>query len=187
MRMDRSEFPGLKIRKLWLTDFGDLRQHLKRLDAESRHARFGHAVSDDFIDAYVDTAHRLGTAIFGAYVDGVLRGVAELRPVSASLPGAAEGALTVEAAFQDRGIGKALMARLLDAAKNRGYPNLYMICLRDNARMRHLAHEAGARLTYEQGGVTGHVSAPPPSPVTLFTKYLKETNDFVVALFDHAR
>jgi GNAT superfamily N-acetyltransferase len=181
------DITDVKIRRLWLADFGDLRQHLKRLDPEARHARFGHAVGDGFIDEYVDTAHRLGTTVFGAYVEDVLRGVAELRPLTVGAPGGAEGAITVETSYQDRGIGSALMARLVEAARNRGFPNLYMICLKDNVRMRHIAHAAGARLSYESGDVTGRLSPPPPSPVTLFTEYLHEASDFVLAMFDHTK
>jgi GNAT superfamily N-acetyltransferase len=181
------EIPGVKIRKLWLADFADFRQHLKRLDIEARHARFGHAVSNAFIEAYVDTAHRTGTAVFGAYVDGTLRGVAELRPVAPGVPGTAEGALTVETAFQHRRIGSALMTRLVHAARNRGYPNLYMICLKDNARMRHLAHAAGAQLSYETGDITGLLNPPPPSPATMLAEYVHDANDFVLALFDHSK
>ncbi len=175
----------LTIRQLWLADFAELRQHLKRLDDEARHGRFGHAVSDEFIDTYVDTAHRLGTTIFGAYIDDILRGVAELRSLPSIEAGKAEGALTVEPAFQNRGIGKALMARLVEAARNRGFPNLYMICLKDNARMRHIAHSSGARLSFESGDVTGHLSPPRPSPATIFAEYMHESSDFVLALFDH--
>jgi GNAT superfamily N-acetyltransferase len=187
MPKDKNHELDFTIRRLWLADFAGLRQHLKRLDADARHARFGHAVADEFIDSYVDTAHRLGTAIFGAHVDGVLRGVAELRAIGAGIDGAAEGAITVETGFQDRGIGTALMARLVEAASNRGFPNLYMICLKDNARMRHIAHNAGARLSYEAGDITGHLSPPVPSPATIFAEYVHETSDFVLALFDHSK
>jgi GNAT superfamily N-acetyltransferase len=187
MAHDSLHDASVAIRQLWLADFGDLRQHLKRLDNDARHDRFGHAVGDEFIDSYVDTAHRLGTTIFGAYVNDVLRGVAELRSIDNGEPRAAEGALTVETEFQNRGIGKALMARLVEAARNRGFPSLYMICLKDNARMRHIAHSSGAKLSYEAGDVTGHLSPPLPSPATIFAEYLHETSDFVLAMFDHAK
>ncbi len=177
---------GVTIRRLWLADFADLRNHLKRLDSEARHERFGHAVSDAFIDGYVDTAHRLGTVIFGAYADGELRAIAELRTVAGALPAAAEGALTVEKAFQGRGIGKALMARMVEAAQARGYPSLYMVCLKDNGRMRHIAKSAGAVLHYDAGDVTGYFSPPPASPTSVIAEYLHEGSDFIMAFFDHA-
>jgi GNAT superfamily N-acetyltransferase len=125
--------------------------------------------------------------VFGAYVDGTLRGVSELRPLTVGTAGPAEGAITVERAFQDQGIGSALMARLVEAASNRGIPTLYMICLKDNARMRHIAHSAGASLTYEAGYVTGLVSPPPASPAKVIGECIHEASDFVLALFDQTR
>lgn len=175
------------IRRLWLADFGDLRHHLKRLDGDARHARFGHAVSDEFLDSYVDTAHRLGTVLFGAFVESTLRGVAELRPLSFGLMPSAEGAITVEPAYQNRGLGKALMARLVEAAGNRGIPSLYMICLKDNFRMRRLARSVGARLSYEAGDIAGHLAPPPASPVSIVAEVMHESNDFMLAFFDHLR
>jgi GNAT superfamily N-acetyltransferase len=187
MQKTESKSQDVRIRQLWLSDLVDFQEHLKRLDDEARHARLGHAVSDTFIEDYVGTTRRLGTAVFGAYVDGILRGVSELRPLAIGTAGPAEGAITVEALFQDRGIGSALMARLVEAAGNRGYPSLYMICLKDNARMRHIAHTAGASLSYETGDVTGLLSPPSPSPAKVIGECLHEASDFVLALFDQTR
>ena len=42
------------IRKLWIDRAGPYRDHLLRLDAESRRNRFGGAVSDEFIANYAE-------------------------------------------------------------------------------------------------------------------------------------
>lgn len=173
-----------RIRALWPTDLPQFRAHLKRLDAEARHARFGHMVNDDFIDAYADTAWRLGTVIFGAFIDGQLRGSGELRLLPKTLPLSAEGAIAVERAYQNQGIGQRLMVRLVEAARNRGPINLYMICLRDNARMRHIAGKAGAKLAFEDGEVTGNLKPKLPSPASLVGEVLHSTEDFVTAMLE---
>ena len=47
---------GGLIRKLWIGEANIYRNHLLRLDRDSRHSRFGGAVSDEFIENYVTTA-----------------------------------------------------------------------------------------------------------------------------------
>jgi hypothetical protein len=81
----RHVFPeGRLIRKLWVGEAGAYRDHLLRLDAESRHSRFGGAVSDTFIRRYVDTLITLKAVIHGFFVDGCMRGAAELRPLGSA-------------------------------------------------------------------------------------------------------
>ena len=45
---------GGVIRKLWIERAGPYRDHLLRLDRESRRNRFGGAVADEFIENYVE-------------------------------------------------------------------------------------------------------------------------------------
>ncbi len=133
------------LRKLWLGDLGALRAHLKRLDPEARRLRFGGVTTDDFIDAYVDTAFRLDATIFGVFIDGEIRASAELRGIFGGMAPDAEAAFAVEGDWQDQGLGSELMDRILTTAQNRGVARLHMICLTENARMRHIAGKFGAR------------------------------------------
>ena len=55
--------------------------------------------------------------IWGFFFDGVLRGAAELRLLEH--PGEAEAALSIERAWQSRGVGSALFERVLLVARNR--------------------------------------------------------------------
>ena len=51
---------GGSVRKLWVGESELYRQHLLRLDADSRRNRFGGAVSDEFIERYAEAyAHLL--------------------------------------------------------------------------------------------------------------------------------
>src|SRR5436305_6321552 len=92
------------IRKLWIDRAGPYRDHLLRLDAESRRNRFGGAVSDDFIINYIELSLGLDAVLHGFFVDGTLRGVAELRPLERE---EAEAAFSIETPWQSHGVGSA--------------------------------------------------------------------------------
>jgi GNAT superfamily N-acetyltransferase len=98
---------GGTVRRLWLGETELYRQHLLRLDPESRRNRFGGAVSDEFVRRYSEPSALRGVIIYGFFVDGVLRGAAELRLLARA--GDAEAALSVERAWQSRGVGTALL------------------------------------------------------------------------------
>jgi len=175
------------LRKLWIGDRRALRAHLKRLDPEARRLRFGGLTTDDFIDAYVDTAFRLDATIFGVFINGEIRASAELRSIFGGATPDAEAAFAVEADRQDQGLGSELMDRILTTAQNRGIARLHMICLSENARMRHLAGKFGARLTFAEGEVTGEVSPAGPTALSLLDEFVHDTQGFVTAVFDWRR
>src|SRR5215831_6349305 len=107
--MYESLITGGTVRKLWVGEAELYRQHLPRLDAESRRSRFGGAVSDEFVRRYAEPSALNGVIIYGFFVDGVLRGAAELRLPERE----AEAALSVERAWQSRGVGTALLEHVL--------------------------------------------------------------------------
>ena len=172
------------IRKLWPFDFTAFRRHLKRLDPETRQSRFGTVVNDDFLDAYADSAHRMGTVVFGAFHDGEIHASAELRPLDHVNETMAEAAFTVEKPYQDHGLGSVLMDRIITTAQNRGIHQLYMICLRANGRMQHIADKFGARLKIEQGEVTGSLETSHPTVISLFEESMHDAQGFVTAMLD---
>ena len=63
------------IRKLWPADAALFREHLLRLDKESRRLRFAHAVSDAFIEAYARRMGDFGSIVFAHFRDGRVRGI----------------------------------------------------------------------------------------------------------------
>lgn len=175
------------LRKLWMGDLGALRAHLKRLDPEARRLRFGGVTTDDFIDAYVDTAFRLDATIFGVFIDGDIRATAELRGIFGGMTPDAEAAFAVEGDWQDQGLGSELMDRILTTAQNCGVARLHMICLTENARMRHIADKFGARLSFAQGEVAGEVTPAGPTPMSLLDEFVHDAQGFVTAVFDWRR
>lgn len=57
-----------------------LRDHLLRLDPDSRHDRFNGFMDDGFIERYAAKCADDGTIIIAYIEDGVVRGAAELHP-----------------------------------------------------------------------------------------------------------
>jgi GNAT superfamily N-acetyltransferase len=113
-----SEPPGL-VRKLWIGEGSDFRDHLLRLDPDSRRFRFGSPVNAYFIDQYASRAIAPDSIVHGMFIDGTLRAVSELRPFGRPFPLDAEAALSVERPWQDRGVGSALLERTILAARKK--------------------------------------------------------------------
>jgi GNAT superfamily N-acetyltransferase len=175
---------GGVIRKLWVGEFGKYAEHLLRLDADSRSNRFGGMVSDEFIRSYVGTIGGLDAVVHGFFVDGVLRGAAELRSLGTAQPNEAEVAFSIETTWQSHGVGSALLERTLLAARNRGIKLLHMSCLAHNQRMQQLARKFDAELTFDFGSVVGEVVAPHPTPVSMMREFFADGHAFATAALD---
>jgi GNAT superfamily N-acetyltransferase len=175
---------GGVIRKLWIGEAQDYRDHLLRLDAESRRNRFGLALADELIEAYMASPTWRGAVLHGFLVDGVLRGVAELKPFGAAFPTEAEAAFSIEKPWQSHGVGSALLARTLLAARNRGIRQVHMACLADNSRMQQLARKFAAQLSFDFGNVVGEVAAPHPTLLSLFREVVADGHGFASAMLD---
>jgi GNAT superfamily N-acetyltransferase len=173
---------GGVIRKLWIGEAELYRDHLERLDPQSRRYRFGGPVSDAFIREYCDPAKLADAVIHGFFVDGILRGAAELRPLGT--PGEAEAAFSIEKEWQSHGVGTALLERVLLAARNRRYKLLHMTCLAENQRMQQLALKFDAELTFNFGGVVGEVEAPHPTPMSVIRELVADSTGFATAMLD---
>jgi len=173
---------GGVVRRLWVGESELYRQHLLRLDAESRRNRFGGVVSDEFIRRYSGPSALNGAVIYGFFVEGVLRGAAELRLLARA--GEAEAAISVERAWQSRGVGTALLERVLLAAGNRQVKHLHMLCLAENRRMQQLARKFGAQLNFQSGNVIGELKAPRPTPISVMRELVADGTDLAAAILD---
>ena len=172
------------IRKIWIDRAGPYRDHLLRLDKDSRRNRFGGAVSDEFILNYIELSLGLDAVIHGFFVDGILRGVAELRPLGNGFADEAEAAFSIETPWQSNGVGTALLERTLLAARNRGIKLLHMACLVNNARMIELARKFEAELKFDFGSVIGEVEAAHPTPMSVWRELVADTHGFATAMLD---
>ena len=172
------------IRKMWIDRAGPYRDHLLRLDRDSRRNRFGGAVSDEFILNYIELSLGLDAVIHGFFVDGILRGVAELRLLGNGFAEEAEAAFSIETPWQSNGVGTALLERTLLAARNRGIKLLHMACLVNNARMIELARKFEAELKFDFGSVIGEVEAAHPTPMSVWRELVADTHGFATAMLD---
>jgi GNAT superfamily N-acetyltransferase len=179
---------GGVIRKMWIGETQKYRDHVLRLDVESRRNRFAGAVSDDFIDRYAELTGGLDAVVHGFFIGGMMRGAAELRPLGLRFPRQAEVAFSVEKSWQSHGVGSALLRRTLLAARNRGYRHLHMACLADNRRMQQLARKFDAELTFDFESVIGEVEASRPTPLSLMRELMSDGHGFATAMLElHSR
>lgn len=175
MDVDSSaDAPTLAIRRLWPAERGAIRAHLLRLDRDDRSLRFCHAASDVFITSYCENIDWLRATVLGCFVEGELRGVAELIRIEDVWPPTVEFALSVEEPYQNHGIGSALSRRALVMARNRLIDTVYLICLVENRKMQHIARELGASLVVREGQVEGAILAPWPSYLSLIEEVAAE-------------
>jgi GNAT superfamily N-acetyltransferase len=173
------------IRKLWLGETRKYRDHLLRLDENSRRRRFGGNVSDQHIRNHVEGTKGFDAILHGYFVDGILRGAAELRFLGTRLMSReAEVAFSVETPWQSHGIGSALLERTLLAARNRGIKFLHMACLADNKRMQQLARKFDAELSFDFGGVVGELMAPRATPLSLMREMISDGQSVATAMLE---
>jgi RimJ/RimL family protein N-acetyltransferase len=177
------EIGGL-IRKLWLGETERFRAHLLRLDRESRMNRFGAPVSDFFIEQYAARALGPDAILHGYFVDGTLRGCAELRGFRTLAPREAEAAFSIEKPFQNNGVGSALMGRTILAARNRGIKKLYMNCLSHNHPMQAIARKYDADLKFEAGDVMAEITNAHPDPLSLLHEMIADGYGIGTAVLD---
>lgn len=172
------------IRRLWPTETDKFRDHLLRLDKDSRRLRFAHAVSDAFVEDYASRMSEYGSLIYGHVVDGKVRGAAELRRLGDGWGEEAEAAFSVEKAYQDNGVGSDLMGRVVRAARNRRVRRLYMSCMAENAKMQVIAKKHEAVLRFEYGEVIGEILPETPDYFSMVAEAAEDRVGFMIAVLD---
>jgi len=183
---------AVDIRRLWHGDMPAFRDHMLRLDPQSRHQRFGGGMSDDFIVHYAENCFGHGDLVFGAFVDGRLHGAGELRSKEAIWSEQApfqrhihaEAAFSVENEFRRRGIGELLFGRIVRAASNHGVETIEIVCQPDNVGMMRLASKFKTQFTFEENQFTGRLTARRPTPFSLMREASRDIADFTSSLFD---
>jgi GNAT superfamily N-acetyltransferase len=182
--MSEQIFYGGAIRKLWPTETGKFRDHLLRLDKETRRLRFAHAVSDAFIEDYAGRMTEFGSLVYGHIVDAKVRGAAELRRLGDVWGQEAEAAFSVERAYQDQGVGTELMGRVVRTARNRGIRRLYMSCLAENSKMQAIARKYEADLRFEYGEVIGEIMPETPNYFSILAEAAEDRVGFMIAVLE---
>jgi GNAT superfamily N-acetyltransferase len=190
--MANSTSPLVEIRRLWPADMPAFRDHLLRLSLHSRHQRFGGGMSDDFVVGYAKNCFGQGDLVFGAFIDGMMRGAGELRSQAAIWTEqppfqrhiSAEAAFCVEEAYRRRGIGAQLFQRIESAATNHGVETIEIVCMPDNTGMLRLAAKFNAQFSFEENQIAGRLTARRPTPFSLMREASRDMVDFTSSLFD---
>jgi GNAT superfamily N-acetyltransferase len=175
---------GGAIRKLWLGEADAYRDHLLRLDRESRYRRFSGAVSDEVIARHATTIEESGVVVHAFFIDGVVRGAAEFRHEGSLFSHAAEAAFSIEKPWQSHGVGTELLDRTLLTARNRGITHLRMNCLAENQRMQQLARKFDAEFSFDFGSVVGEVDPPHSTVLSLMREAMADSHGVASAIFD---
>lgn len=173
---------GGLIRKLWGAESDAYCEHLLRLDPDTRRNRFGGLLPDDTLRRCAESARKGDVIIHGFFVDGVLRGAADLRFLPPPQDREAEAAFSIEKPWQGRGVGSALLARCLLVARNRSVKRVHVCCLADNQRMQRLARKFQAEIAFDSGEVLGRIEAPYPTPLSIMQEAMLDSQTFAIAL-----
>jgi GNAT superfamily N-acetyltransferase len=186
--MDETPIRDGLVRRLWPSDMPRFRDHLLRLDDDSRHSRFGGAVSDEFLINYAERCFGIDDVIYGYIVDGQVRGGGELRGIGHKLPlgfgGSAEAAFSVEEGWRRQGVGAELMGRIVRAARNRRADTLYMSCLIGNQAMVRLARKFSADLRREPDEALAMLEPRGPTAASVFDEASDNATEFATAMLD---
>ena len=183
--MEQAIIQGGVVRRLWPADLPAFRDHLLRLDAQSRYDRYAMAVNDDFLIRYAERSFGMDGVVYGYYVDGVLLGAGELRSVGNNiLGGPVEAAFSVEKNWRRRGMGGELLSRIVRAARNRRADALYMTCLAKNSAMQGLARKFSADLSFETDDRTGKLVALAPNAASVWGEFADNATSFATAMLD---
>ena len=182
--MQKVYIEGGFVRKLWDVEADAYRDHLLRLDAESRRNRFSGCIADEAIRSFAGTVLGPNVIIHGFFVDGVLRGAADLhvaRPLSLRV---AEAAFSIEKPWQGRGVGSTLFERTRLSARNRGVKHLQISCLPQNRAMQQLARKFEAQFAIDYDTVVGTIDNPNATPLSVAQEALVDGYSVAAACVD---
>ncbi len=152
----------------------DYARHLKNLNNEDRHSRFGYHASDYNIDQLILNMcyHPKDHELWYARNDEQRVGWGHMAKNS---DGTWELAVSVDKEFQRQGIANDLMEEMLIWAKFHHISEVYMHCIEDNRIIQHLAKKHELK-TKERGDGerTAAIEVPEPNFVESNTQLFKE-------------
>ncbi|MGO9392374.1 GNAT family N-acetyltransferase [Rhodoblastus sp.] len=132
--------------------------HLMRLDSEDRRFRFFEEPEEFLMALHAGAAVADGRIVVGCESEGQIRGVGELL-ADAQDPRRGELAFSVERDWRRRGLGRALMQAMIDAARDKSFRCLELEILPDNLAMQNLARRFTSDLQRRNGNVIATIGA----------------------------
>ena len=154
----------LEIRPIDAGDRERLADHFGRLSTKTRFKRFLGSVenlTERQLRHFTDVDHHGHEALVAVSADGEIEGVA--RYIAAPGAAVAEVAVTIADEWQGRGVGSALLARLMGRARAEGIETFTATCFATNKEMLALFRELGSdveELGRSQGVVELEIELP---------------------------
>jgi L-amino acid N-acyltransferase YncA len=136
---------SLQVRPIGPSDRDRLADFVARLSDTTRFNRFlGNvtALSERNLQRFTGVDHHADDALVAVAADGEIQGVARYMDLP-ERPGAAEVAVTIADEWQGRGVGTALLGRLMQRAREEGFELFTASCFASNREMRLLFQELG--------------------------------------------
>jgi GNAT superfamily N-acetyltransferase len=167
------------VRRLLDYEYSKYREHLKKLDDNSRHLRFGLLIKDESIDQLCNgiEADREHHILFGIEnKDLELVAVGHI-----ALDDRMELAFSVLKEYQGQGMGSDLMKRCIQWCRTHAILEGMMVCLSHNSVIKHLCTKYGIHMTSEHGETLADIHLDPAEPGT----YLEEAVDRNAAILDY--
>jgi GNAT superfamily N-acetyltransferase len=151
-------------------------RHLLALSDEDRYLRFGYAVQEPQIRAYVEGLNFQRDEIYGIYNRSLaLIAVAHLAfssdPTTANC---AEFGVSVLAEARGRGYGTLLFDRAITHARNEGVDLMFIHALSQNAAMLKIARNAGAQVERDGSESEAYLKLPPATLDSRMTEAVED-------------
>lgn len=166
----------MKIQHSRIEHLAEYAEHLKNLNDEDRYTRFGYAASNQAIDQMILNIvyNQQDHHIFVYYTDGHIAGFGHLAREESDW----ELAVSVERAYQGRGIADELMSHMIAWGKTHGVEVVYMHCITENQKIQHLARKHGLK-TWDRSGheLTARVKLPEPTVLDYTTNFVREQGE----------
>ena len=175
------------VRVLAARELPLFRDHLLRLDRESRRDRFNGSLDDEWVARYAEKSVNTGTVILVYFEDGIVRGAAELHQADLSPDSLPEIAFSVEALVRRKGVGSILFTKLIAKARSMGYAKLRITTGAQNDAMRALANKFGAHLSFRHGESTGIIDLRDPAGAGVVAQPKTSALDVARAVADYNR
>ena len=152
------------VRRVLPNEYNKYREHLLSLDDNSRTLRFASPVSDYVINHLCDgfEANPKDHVLFcieDENLDFVAVG-------HIAIEDEMELAFSVLKEHQGKGMGDALMRRVLQHCRTIGHLKGHMVCLPHNQAIKHLCTKHGIKIHTEYGETEGDVELPAPNVST---------------------
>jgi GNAT superfamily N-acetyltransferase len=171
--------PHRTVRRVLEHEYSKYRKHLKALDSESKHLRFGYVVQDEMLDTLCDQweadhKHNILFCIEDDALDFIAVG-------HIALQNDMELAFSVLKEYQGQGLGSLLMKRVIQWCRTHDHLKGCMVCLSSNAAIKHLCLKHGIHIHSEHGETMADIELDSPS----ITTFITEATDSNLAVMDY--